>query len=75
MAEQLFHQVLTGQKNVQATNALLKLWLSPEMQVRELYRPRPEILYVGDLQPDAGNLVKITRTSDQRSGGPCSFGV
>ena len=58
-AEQLFHQVLTGQKNVQATNVALKLWLSPEMQVRELYRTRPEILYVGDLQPDAANLVEL----------------
>src|SRR5262249_50528692 len=58
-AEQFFHQVLAGQKNVQATNVALRLWLSPEMQVRELYRTRPEILYVGDLQPDASNQVEL----------------
>jgi len=58
-AEQFFHQVLTGQKNVQATNVALKLWLSPDLQVRELYRTRPEILFVGDLAPDEQNLVTL----------------
>jgi Ca-activated chloride channel family protein len=58
-AEQFFDQVLTGQKNVQATNVVLKLWLSPEIFVRELYRTRPEILYVGDLRPDAQNVVEL----------------
>jgi hypothetical protein len=58
-AEQLFQQVLAGQKNVQATNVLLRLWLSPEMQLRELYRTRPEILYVGDVTPDASNQVEL----------------
>jgi hypothetical protein len=58
-AEQLFHQVVTGQKNVQATNVGLKLWLSPEVYVRDLYRTRPEILFVGDPSPDAGNVVEL----------------
>lgn len=58
-AEQLFFQVLTGQQNVQAANVALKLWLSPEIQVRELFRTRPEILFVGDLQPDANQLVTL----------------
>jgi VWA domain-containing protein len=58
-AEQFFHQVLTGQKNVQATGVVMKLWLSPEIHVRELYRTRPEILYVGDLAPDANNQVEL----------------
>ncbi len=58
-AQQFFHQVVTGQKNVQATNVALKLWLSPEIHVRELYRTRPEILYVGDLKPDAQNQVEL----------------
>lgn len=58
-AEQLFHQVLAGQKNIQATNVALKLWLSPDLQVRELYRTRPEILFVGDLQPDEQNQVTL----------------
>lgn len=56
-AEQFFHQVLTGLKNVQATGVSLKLWLSPEVHVRELYRTRPEVLFVGDMQPDAQNQV------------------
>jgi Mg-chelatase subunit ChlD len=58
-ADQMFLQVLSGQKNIQATNVVLRLWLSPEMQVRELYRTRPEILYVGDMQPDAQNQVEL----------------
>jgi hypothetical protein len=58
-AEQFFQQVLTGQKNVQATNVALRLWLSPELQLRELYRTRPEILYVGDVAPDANNQVEL----------------
>ncbi len=58
-AEQFFQQVLVGQKNVQATNVALRLWLSPEMQLRELYRTRPEILYVGDVAPDANNQVEL----------------
>lgn len=58
-AEQLFFQVLTGQQNIQASNVSLKLWLSPEIQVRELYRTRPEILFVGDLQPDAHQMVTL----------------
>jgi Mg-chelatase subunit ChlD len=58
-AEHFFQQVLSGQKNVQATNVALRLWLSPQVQVRELYRTRPEILYVGDLTPDAANQVEL----------------
>ncbi len=58
-AGQLFAKVLSGQKNVQATGAVLRLWLSPEVHVSELYRTRPEILYVGDPQPDAANLVEL----------------
>jgi len=58
-AEQYFFQVLKGQKNIQATNVMLKLWLSPELHVRELYRTRPEILYVGNLEPDQNNQVSL----------------
>ena len=58
-AQQLFQQAVQGQKNVVATGAVLKLWLSPDMHVRDLYRTRPEILYVGDLEPDASNVVEL----------------
>ncbi|MCS7044831.1 MAG: VWA domain-containing protein [Gemmataceae bacterium] len=58
-AEQYFFQVLQGQKNIQATNVTLTLWLSPELHVRELYRTRPEILFVGSLEPDANNQVVL----------------
>jgi hypothetical protein len=58
-ADQLFHKVLTSQKNVQATNVVLRLWLSPEVHVGELYRTRPEILYVGDMEPGADNVVEL----------------
>src|SRR5436305_227576 len=58
-ARQLFGQAVQSQKNIQATNAQLQLWLSPELQVRELYRTRPEILFLGDLTPDPQNLVEL----------------
>lgn len=58
-AEDCFDKFFTGQKNILATNVSLKLWLSPEIFVRELYRTKPEVLYVGDMQPDAGNTVEI----------------
>jgi hypothetical protein len=58
-AAQLFHQILIGQKNVQATNVVLKVWLSPEVYVHDLYRTRPEILYVGDVKPDAANMIEL----------------
>ncbi|MCC6420180.1 MAG: VWA domain-containing protein [Gemmataceae bacterium] len=58
-ADQFFQQVVAGQKNVQATNAALRLWVSPELQLRELYRTQPEILYVGDPTPGADNQVEL----------------
>lgn len=58
-AEDCFHKFFTGQKNILATNVSLQLWLSPEIFVREMYRTKPEVLYVGDMQPDAGNTVSI----------------
>jgi hypothetical protein len=58
-ASQFFFQTLANQKNILATNASLKLWLSPDLHVREMYRTRPEILFVGDLQPDANNIVQL----------------
>jgi hypothetical protein len=58
-AEECFHKFVTGQKNILATNVKLQLWLSPEIFVRELYRTKPEVLFVGDLEPDAGNTVSI----------------
>ena len=58
-AEDLFQKFFTGQKNILATNVTLDLWLSPEIFVRELYRTKPEVLFIGDLQPDAGNKVSI----------------
>lgn len=58
-AQQLFGQAVNNQKNIQATNVQLQLWLSPEMQVRELYRTKPEILFVGDLVPDSNHLVTL----------------
>ncbi len=59
VAQQLFTQAIASQKNIQATNVQLQLWLSPELQIREIYRTRPEILFVGDLQPDEKNLINL----------------
>ena len=58
-AEDCFDKFVTGQKNILATNVSLQLWLSPEIFVRELYRTKPEVLFVGDMQPDTGNTVSI----------------
>jgi Ca-activated chloride channel family protein len=65
-AQQLFQQAVHSQKNVVATGAVLKLWLSPDMHVRDLYRTRPEILYVGDLLPDASNVVELALEQMER---------
>jgi hypothetical protein len=59
VAQQLFGQAVNNQKNIQATNVQLQLWLSPELQVRELYRTKPEILFVGDLHPDENHQVVL----------------
>jgi hypothetical protein len=59
VAQQLFGQAVSNQKNVQATNVQLQLWVSPEVQVRELYRTRPEILFVGDIVPDGQHLASL----------------
>ncbi len=59
VAQKLFGQAVNSQKNIQATNVQLQLWLSPELQVRELYRTKPEILFVGDLVPDANHLISL----------------
>jgi von Willebrand factor type A domain len=59
VAQQLFGQAVNNQKNIQATNVQLQLWLSPELQVRELYRSKPEILFVGDLEPDSNHQVTL----------------
>ena len=58
-AEDCFSKFLTGQKNILATKVSLQLWLAPEIYVRELYRTKPELLFVGDLLPDASNSVPI----------------
>ncbi len=59
VAQMLFGQAVSSQKNIQATNVQLTLWLSPELQVRELYRSKPEILFVGDIEPDANHQVSL----------------
>jgi Ca-activated chloride channel family protein len=58
-AEQCFDRVFRSQQNILATKVMLSLWLSPEIFVQELYRTRPEILYVGALKPDASNAVTV----------------
>jgi len=58
-AEESFGEFLTRQKNILATNVSLQLWLSPEMFVRELYRTKPEVLFVGDIKPDSNNTAVI----------------
>ena len=58
-AESCFDRFFRSQQNILATNVSLSLWLSPEIHVQELYRTRPEILYVGAMKPDAGNVVRV----------------
>jgi Ca-activated chloride channel family protein len=58
-AEQCFDRVFRSQQNILATRTTLSLWLSPEIHVQELYRTRPEILYVGAMKPDAGNVLTV----------------
>jgi hypothetical protein len=65
-AEQLFDQVLTGHKNVQATGVVLQLWLAPDVQVSAFYRTQPEILFLGALQPGADNTVRLNLEQMER---------
>jgi Ca-activated chloride channel family protein len=58
-AEQCFDRVFRSQQNVLATRVSLALWLSPETFVQELYRTRPEILYLGALKPGPNNVVEV----------------
>ena len=58
-AEQCFDRVFRSQQNILATKVMLSLWLSPEIFVQELYRTRPEILYVGVMKPDANNVLTV----------------
>jgi Ca-activated chloride channel family protein len=58
-AEQCFDRVFRSQQNILATKVTLSLWLSPEIYVQELYRTRPEILYVGAMKPDANNVLTV----------------
>lgn len=59
-AEQYFEQFFKGQKNILATHVSLGLWLSPEIHVQELYRTKPEILYLETMQPDANNTINVS---------------
>ncbi|HWY87485.1 MAG TPA: vWA domain-containing protein [Gemmataceae bacterium] len=65
-AEQLYHQALTGQQNVRATGVSLKLWLAPDVQAGEFYRTRPEILFVGSLEPGADNMATLNLEQMER---------
>jgi hypothetical protein len=58
-AEQCFDRVFRSQQNILATKTSLALWLSPEIFVQELYRTRPEILYVGTIKPDDNNVLEV----------------
>jgi Ca-activated chloride channel family protein len=58
-AEVHFDRVFTGQHNTLATHVGLALWLSPEIFVQELYRTRPEILYLGAMKPDGNNVLSV----------------
>ena len=58
-AENCFDRFFRSQQNILATSVNLSLWLSPEIYVQELYRTRPEILYVGGMKPDASNVVQV----------------
>jgi Ca-activated chloride channel family protein len=58
-AEQRFEAFFKGQQNILATHVSLALWLSPEIFVQELYRTKPEILYMGSMKPDVNNTLTI----------------
>jgi len=58
-AEEHFEKFFKGQKNTLATHVSLGLWLSPEIHVQELYRTKPEILFMGTMQPDVNNTLTV----------------
>ena len=58
-AKVFFDDVLMRQKNILATRVRLSLWLSPEILVQELFRTKPEILYVGKMRPDVNHQLDV----------------
>lgn len=58
-ARQFLCAAFDNQKNILATNVRLTLWFSPEIRVKDLYRTKPEILFVGKVDCDAQNSVGI----------------
>lgn len=57
-AEEFFDQILTGQKDILATRVELALWVTPEMQVSDVYRTKPDILFLGELAPGSDNVIR-----------------
>jgi Ca-activated chloride channel family protein len=58
-ANEFFSEAFDKQKKIIATNVTLNLWLSPEIKIQELYRTKPEILFMGKVSPDTQNQIEI----------------
>jgi Ca-activated chloride channel family protein len=58
-AELIFDQIFTGQKDILATGVELALWVTPEVRVEDIYRTKPDILFLGELAPGKDDTVRI----------------
>ncbi|MGH7145796.1 MAG: VWA domain-containing protein [Planctomycetota bacterium] len=57
-AEEFFRKSIAVQQDILAVVREFAIWLSPEMQVRHIYRAQPEVLLYDDLPPK-DNTVKV----------------
>ena len=58
-AERIFDQIFTGQKDILATGVELGLWVTPEVQVEEVYRTKPDILYLGEVTTGTDDIIRL----------------
>lgn len=72
-AEEFFRKSIAVQQDILAVVREFSIWLSPEMQVRHLYRAQPEVLLYDDL-PLKDNTVQVPLKYIEKSR-PLSFVV
>jgi Ca-activated chloride channel family protein len=58
-AERVFDQIFTGQKDILATGVELALWVTPEVHVADVYRTKPDILFLGDVAPGKDDTIRV----------------
>jgi Mg-chelatase subunit ChlD len=58
-AHAVFDGILARQHDTIAENVTLEVWVTPEVLAGDVFRARPDILYLEGLAPDSQNLLRI----------------